>query len=79
MDLALNNLQKLICYKNQPTNQPTKQIYLTHRIYLTLTGTTTDGHHQIQFRVILEPTPRTLKWGAQDILSAYSKPNRQGE
>ena len=27
MDFALNNLQKLICHKNQPTNQPnqTKQ------------------------------------------------------
>ena len=24
MDLALNNLQKLICHKNQPTNQPTE-------------------------------------------------------
>ena len=23
MDLALNNLQRLICNKNQPTNQPT--------------------------------------------------------
>ena len=23
MDLALNNLQRLICHKNQPTNQPT--------------------------------------------------------
>ena len=22
MDLALNNLQRLICHKNQPTNQP---------------------------------------------------------
>ena len=25
MDLALNNLQRLICYKTQPTNQPTNQ------------------------------------------------------
>ena len=24
MDLALNNLQRLICHNNQPTNQPTK-------------------------------------------------------
>ena len=24
MDSALNNLQRLICYKNQPTNQPLK-------------------------------------------------------
>ena len=24
MDLALNNLQRLICHKIQPTNQPTK-------------------------------------------------------
>ena len=24
MDLALNNLQKLICYKTQPTNQPNR-------------------------------------------------------
>ena len=23
MDLALNNLQRLICHKTQPTNQPT--------------------------------------------------------
>ena len=31
MDLALNNLQRLICHKNptnQPTNQPTKTLYL---------------------------------------------------
>ena len=26
MDLALNNLQRLICHKNQPTNQPTNQV-----------------------------------------------------
>ena len=25
MDLALNNRQRLICHKNQPTNQPTKK------------------------------------------------------
>ena len=25
LDLALNNLQRLICHKNQPTNQLTKQ------------------------------------------------------
>ena len=25
MDLALNNLQRLICHKSQPTNQPTNQ------------------------------------------------------
>ena len=25
MDLALNNLQRLICYKNQPTKQTNKQ------------------------------------------------------
>ena len=25
MDLALNNLQRLICRKTQPTNQPTNQ------------------------------------------------------
>ena len=25
MDLALNNLQRLICHKTQTTNQPTKQ------------------------------------------------------
>ena len=25
MDLALNNLQKLICHKTQPTNQLTNQ------------------------------------------------------
>ena len=25
MDLALNNLQRLICHKTQPTNQPTNQ------------------------------------------------------
>ena len=24
MDLALNNLQKLMCHKTQPTSQPTK-------------------------------------------------------
>ena len=26
MDLALNNLQRLICHKTQPTNQPTSSI-----------------------------------------------------
>ena len=26
MDLALNNLQGLICHKTQQTNQPTKQL-----------------------------------------------------
>ena len=25
MDLALNNQQKLICHKTQPTNQPTNR------------------------------------------------------
>ena len=25
MDLALNNLQRLICHKTKPTNQPTNQ------------------------------------------------------
>ena len=25
MDLALNNFQRLICHKTQPTNQPTNQ------------------------------------------------------
>ena len=27
MDLALNNLQRLICHKTQPTNQPIKSIW----------------------------------------------------
>ena len=26
MDLALNNLQRLICHKTQQTNQPTNQL-----------------------------------------------------
>ena len=30
MDLALNNLQRLICYKTQPTNQPTNQLIFTN-------------------------------------------------
>ena len=40
MDLALNNLQRLICHKpnNQPTNQPTFSealfIVHTHKIYI---------------------------------------------
>ena len=25
-DLAINNLQGLVCHKNQPTNQPTNNI-----------------------------------------------------
>ena len=29
-DLALNNLQWLICHKNQPTNQPTEIILFIH-------------------------------------------------
>ena len=32
MDLALNNLQRWICYKTQPTNQHTHA--LTHIIYI---------------------------------------------
>ena len=31
-DLALNNLQGLICHKNQPTNQPTNQIMNTNYV-----------------------------------------------
>ena len=27
-DLALNNLQRLICHKTQPTNQPIYRIYI---------------------------------------------------
>ena len=27
MDLALNNLQRLICHKIQPTNQPTNDCF----------------------------------------------------
>ena len=32
MDLALNNLQRLLCHKTQPTNQPTNQ-HLTPIVY----------------------------------------------
>ena len=28
MDLALNNLQRLICHKTQTSNQPTNNIYI---------------------------------------------------
>ena len=34
MDLALNNLQRLICHKIQPTNQPTNQVSRTLLIVL---------------------------------------------
>ena len=35
MDLALNNLQRLICHKIQPTNQPTNlSIYLCVCVYV---------------------------------------------
>ena len=34
MDLALNNLQRLICYKTQQTNQPTNQPKLCSTIDL---------------------------------------------
>ena len=27
MDFALNNLERLVCYKTQPTNQPTSPYY----------------------------------------------------
>ena len=47
MDLALNNLQSLICYQNQPTNQP-----LTRFPGL-------ETHHQILFSF----TNRTLFFG----------------
>ena len=37
MDLALNNLQKLICQKNptnQPTNQPTKNWHKEYKMFV---------------------------------------------
>ena len=34
MDLALNNLQKLICHKTQTTNQPTKFFCFIFYVYL---------------------------------------------
>ena len=43
MDLALNNLQKLICHKTQPTNQPTKPgIFATHGLPVILIVTEVD-------------------------------------
>ena len=37
MDLALNDLQRLICHKTQPTNQPISQVgtegYFTETMY----------------------------------------------
>ena len=42
MDLALNNLQRLICHKTQPTNQPihtyTLELILTFPSVITLIG-----------------------------------------
>ena len=29
MDLALNNLQRLICHKTQPTNQPSHSLHIS--------------------------------------------------
>ena len=37
MDLALNKLQRLICYKTQQTNQPTNQI-LDETVFFTDIG-----------------------------------------
>ena len=34
MDLAPNNLQKLICHKIQPTNQPAKSISPLTKIFI---------------------------------------------
>ena len=31
MDLALNNLQRLICHKTPQTNQPTNENYNRHK------------------------------------------------
>ena len=36
MDLALNNLQKLICHKTQPTNQQLEQPIAPHVIHLVI-------------------------------------------
>ena len=38
MDLALNNLQRLICHKTQPTNENTKwfQVLLILNIFLSI-------------------------------------------
>ena len=36
MDLALNNLQRLICHKTQPTNQPTNHQVLFDVIQINL-------------------------------------------
>ena len=32
MDLALNNIQRLICHKTQPTNQPTHFFSLVNKV-----------------------------------------------
>ena len=37
MDLALNNLQRLIYQKSQPTNQLTKAVWMDHSISIKLT------------------------------------------
>ena len=39
MDLALNNLQRLICYKTQPTNQPNIKIDAVQSIYYFIANT----------------------------------------
>ena len=45
MDLALNNLQRLICHKNQPTNQPTIWYF---KSAITSTISKTDDDHLIR-------------------------------
>ena len=43
MDLALNNLQKLICHKTQPTNSYNNAVLYFHA-YLPNPSATTQGH-----------------------------------
>ena len=43
MDLALNDLQRLICHKTQPTNQPSsllisELLYLTQNVLITVSN-----------------------------------------
>ena len=35
MDMALNNLQRLICHKTQPTNQPTRTWVINCKLHFT--------------------------------------------
>ena len=72
MDLALNNLQRLICHKTQPTNQPT--VYLAiNLISIILSFVVLDLSHIILFSKIVKH-PVYFKMNQLKPISRFLKP-----